>query len=179
MPTRIAPLFAAISVPRPCRCFAKDRDSETPGLGARGSWIGARREFLLKARDVLKQPAAGQLEKAEPELWVLEIKLLKPIVGQRLHVAGLAADERLRAPAVRGEKAKFADHRPGRYVHAGFAQDKMARVDEIHRLRHIAFPEQDFAGLDVPARHERAQPGHVDFAAARTVGLADQISHLL
>src|SRR5262249_52365968 len=124
MPTRIAPLFAAISIPRPCRCFAKDRDSETPGLGARGSWIGARREFLLQARDVLKQPAAGQLEKAEPELRVLEIQLLKPIVAQRLHVAGLAADERLRAPAVRGEEAKFADHRPGRYVHAGFAQAK-------------------------------------------------------
>src|SRR6516165_5693106 len=126
MPTRIAPLFAAISVPRPCRYIAKDRDSQTRGLGARGSWMGARRKLLLEARDVLKQPAAGQLEKTQPELGVLEIKLLKPIVAQRLHVAGLAAGERLCAPSVRGEEAKLAHHRPGRYVHAGFAQDKMA-----------------------------------------------------
>jgi len=41
--------------------------------------MGARRKLLLEARDVLKQPAAGQLEKAELELRVLEIKLLKPM----------------------------------------------------------------------------------------------------
>ena len=107
------------------------------------------------------------------------IAILEPVIAERLHFAGLAADERLRAPSVRGEHAELAHHGPGRYFHAGFAQNKVAGVDEIHGLSHVAFAEQDLAGVDVAMRHERAQPGHVDLAAARAVDLADQISHLL
>src|SRR5271166_6427857 len=133
----------------------------------RRAWIVACRQFLLQPRNILKQPAAGQFQKAQAELGVLKIELLEPIVTKRLYLAAFAADERVRAPAVRGQHAEFANHGSRRYLHAGLAQNKASGVDEIHSLRDVAFAEQDLAGLDVATRHKRAQPGHVDLAAAR------------